>query len=79
MPTVLRIGRFRFYFFSNEGQEPPHIHIKAAGDQAKFWLDPLLLAANYGFAARELNEIERMILDHQTELLEAWHEYFDQN
>ena len=79
MPTVLRIGRFRFYFFSNEGQEPPHIHIKAAGDQAKFWLDPPLLAANYGFAARELNEIERMILDHQTELVEAWHEYFGQN
>ena len=55
MPTVLRVGRFRFYFFSNEGQEPPHIHIKAADDQAKFWLEPLFLAANYGFAARELN------------------------
>ena len=71
MPTVLRVGRFRFYFFSNEGQEPPHIHIKAATDQAKFWLEPLLLAANYGFAARELNEIERILLDHQAELLEA--------
>jgi hypothetical protein len=47
------------------------IHIKAADDQAKFWLDPPLLAANYGFAARELNEIERIILDHQTDLLEA--------
>ena len=44
MPTVLRIGRFRFYFFSNEGEEPPHIHIKAAEDQAKFWLDPIVLA-----------------------------------
>lgn len=78
MPTVLRIGRFRFYFFSNEGQEPPHIHVQVAGDQAKFWLNPILLAANYGFAARELNEIERIIADHQTELLEAWHDYFDQ-
>ncbi len=79
MPTVLRVGRFRFYFFSNERQEPPHIHIKAAGDQAKFWLDPLLLAANYGFAARELNEIERIIIEHQTELLEVWHDYFGQD
>jgi hypothetical protein len=78
MPTVLRIGRFRFFFFSNEGQEPPHIHVQAAGDQAKFWLNPILLAANYGFAARELNEIERIIADHQTELLEAWNDYFDQ-
>jgi hypothetical protein len=78
MPTVLRVGRFRFYFFSNERQEPPHIHVKAAEDQAKFWLDPLALAANYGFAARELNEIEQIIVEHQTELLEAWHDYFSQ-
>ena len=78
MPTVLRVGRFRFYFFSNEGQEPPHIHIKAAEDQAKFWLDPIVLATNYGFAARELNEIEQIIADHQTELLEAWNDYFSQ-
>lgn len=76
MPTVLRVGRFRFYFFSNERQEPPHIHIKAAEDQAKFWLDPILLATNYGFAARELNEIEQIVRDHQTELLEVWHDYF---
>lgn len=76
MPTVLRVGRFRFYFFSNEGQEPPHIHVQAAGDQAKFWLEPIRLAANYGFAARDLNEIERIIREHQSELLEAWNEYF---
>jgi len=79
MPTVLRVGRFRFYLFSNEGQEPPHIHVKAAADQAKFWLAPILLATNYGFAARELNEIEQMIVEHQTELLEAWNDYFSQN
>jgi hypothetical protein len=78
MPTVLRVGRFRFYFFSNEGQEPPHIHVKAAEDQAKFWLDSIVLAANYGFAARELNELDRLIAEHQTELLEAWNDYFGQ-
>ncbi len=76
MPTVLRVGRFRFYFFSNEGQEPAHIHVKAAENQAKFWLKPIVLAVNYGFSARELNEIERIILENQTELLEAWNDYF---
>ena len=76
MPTVLREGRYRFYFFSNEGQEPPHIHIKAGSDQAKFWLDPIDLASNYGFGAHELNQIERIIEHHQTELIEAWNEYF---
>ena len=76
MPTVLRVGRYRFYFFSNEGQEPPHIHIKAGSDQAKFWLDPIDLASNYGFRAHELNKIERIIGDHLTELMEAWNGYF---
>ncbi len=75
MPTVLRVGRFRFFFFSNEGQEPPHIHVKAAGDEAKYWLDPVQLAANYGFNVRELTEIERLVGEHRDQLLEAWHEY----
>lgn len=55
------------------------IRNKEAGDQAKFGLDPILLAGNYGFAARELNEIERIIIEHQTELLEVWHDYFSQD
>jgi hypothetical protein len=76
MPNVLRVGRYRFFFFSNEGQEPPHIHVKAGGDQAKFWLDPIALASNHGFRAHELNDIERIIKQYQTDLIEAWNEYF---
>lgn len=76
MPTVLRVGRFRFFFFSNERSEPPHAHVKAGGDEAKFWLQPVNLAANYGFNVRELGEIERIVMAHQTELLEAWNDYF---
>lgn len=45
MPTVLRMGRYRFYFFSNEGEEPPHIHVKSGGEEAKFWLDPIELVS----------------------------------
>jgi hypothetical protein len=76
MPTVLRIGRFRFFFYSNEGQEPQHIHVKAGGDEAKFWLDPIALTVNYGFNGRELNEIEQLVEQHWAELLEAWNEHF---
>ena len=75
MPTVLRVGRYRFVFFSNEGNEPPHIHVKAGQDEAKFWLDHIRLAANYGFKAHELNEIEGIVREHRTELTEAWHEH----
>jgi hypothetical protein len=76
MPTVLRVGRYRFHFFSNESQEPAHIHVKVGSDQAKFWLVPILLAANYGFRANELGEIEGIIKEHQETLLGAWNEYF---
>ncbi len=76
MPTVLRVGRYRFHFFSNERQEPPHIHVKAGSDQAKFWLAPISLASNYGFRAHELNEIRGIIEQNTATLTEAWDEYF---
>lgn len=75
MPTILRIGRYRLYFFSNEGREPAHIHVKAGGDEAKFWLEPVALAANYGFRAHELNKIERIVMENLVILQEAWYEH----
>jgi hypothetical protein len=62
MPTVLRVGRFRFFFFSNEGREPPHIHVKAGASEAKFWLQPIALAANYGFNGKTLRRLEELTL-----------------
>lgn len=76
MPTILQVGRYRFFFFSNENREPAHIHVKAGGDEVKFWLDTLHLASNHGFRDRELNEIERLVREHQAEFVEAWNEYF---
>lgn len=79
MPTILRVGRYGFYFFSNEGLEPAHIHVKAGGDQAKFWLDPVGLAAYYGFRGHELTDIERIVRERRDFFLEAWYEYRDEN
>jgi hypothetical protein len=76
MPTILRVGRYDFKFFSNERGEPPHIHVKTGDEQAKFWLDPIELASNYGFKGSELRKIERIIQQHQEELIEVWYEYF---
>lgn len=55
--------------------EPPHIHVKAGEDEVKFWLDPVELAANYGFKAHELNEVEQIVREYQMVLIEAWHEH----
>lgn len=41
MPTILTVNGFRFYFYSNENDEPVHIHIEKAGGSAKYWLDPI--------------------------------------
>ena len=76
MPTVLRVDGFRFFFFSNEGREPMHIHVEQAERYAKFWLDPLSLAANTGFRSRELTQLLGLIERHRPLFEEKWNEHF---
>lgn len=61
MPTVLRTGPYRIYFYSHEPNEPPHVHIDREKLSAKFWLNPTRIARNFGFSSRELRQIERLI------------------
>ena len=76
MPTVLRSGPYRFYFYSHEPNEPPHVHVDRDDLSAKFWLDPVGLARNLGFGAREVNTIQSIVQANQKGLLEAWDGYF---
>jgi len=76
MPAILRIGAYRFYFYSHEPNEPPHIHIDRDNLTAKFWLQSVSLAQNIGFPAKELRKLQSMVIENQTQLLEAWYDYF---
>ncbi len=76
MPTVKRIGPYRFFFVSLDYGEPPHIHVQREDRVAKFWLDPISLAKTGGFRAHELNEIARLVEQFQQEFLEAWYAFF---
>lgn len=76
MPTILRIEGYRFFFYSNELNEPAHIHVDHSGRSAKVWLDEVALAKNIGYNARELRYILKLTADHQQTLLEAWNDYF---
>jgi hypothetical protein len=71
MPTVLRSGPYRFYFFSHEPNEPPHIHVDREDLSAKFWLDPVQLGRNFGFRAHELRAIQSMVANQRQEFLEG--------
>ena len=76
MPTVLKTGAYRIYFYSHEPNEPPHVHVDRDRLSAKFWLNPVGLARNLGFSAKELRQIERLVTEHQAKLLEKWNGYF---
>ena len=79
MPTVLRDGPYRFYFYSHEPNEPPHVHVDRDEFSAKFWLDPVQLAGNFGFRAHELRTLQSIVSENRAHLLEAWHEFFSDN
>ncbi|MEO7359535.1 MAG: DUF4160 domain-containing protein [Gemmatimonadaceae bacterium] len=76
MPTVLRIGPYRYFFYANENSEPPHIHVQRDRALGKLWLQPVALASSNGFSSTELSKILRDVQQHAQQLTEAWHEFF---
>ena len=75
MPTVLRIGALRFHFYSDEGLDPPHIHVRTPDGECKFWLEPISLASARGVKPHDVREIERLVFEHHVALLSAYHEF----
>ena len=79
MPVILRYQGFKFFFYSNEGDplEPAHVHVRAAGSEAKFWLSPeVALARNHGFDARTVRVLLAVVEENRKLLEDAWHDYF---
>ena len=76
MPTVLRWGPYRAFFYSNESTEPPHVHIRAVNREVKIWLADLAIAVNAGFPTHEVSSILRELRPHREALLDAWNEHF---
>ncbi len=76
MPTVLRTGPYRFFFYAGDREEPPHIHVERDRNTAKYWLQPVQFQSSAGFGRSELMDIYRLISEHQELFLEHWHDYF---
>ena len=76
MPTVLRIGSFRCHFYSDEGPEPAHIHVRTPDGECKFWLEPTIrLARNRGVRPQDLRRIEQLVFENHDVLRKAFDEY----
>ena len=78
MPTVKVIGPYRFFFYSGDRNEPPHIHVERDNNIAKFWLQPIRLQQSGRFKSRELNRIQKLVEENQDLFLEKWNEYFSE-
>jgi len=70
-PTVLRLGAYRFFFYSRE-ESKPHVHVEEGNNTAKFWIEPVELAESHGFSTRHLNKIEQLVEDNVQLILKEW-------
>jgi hypothetical protein len=77
MPTVLEVNGYKFKFYSNEDDEPAHIHVTKGGGNAKFWLRPVIEEEySYNFTVQERRNIRSLVKRNFEVLTEAWDEYF---
>jgi hypothetical protein len=77
MPTVLRIGPYRFFFYAGDRDEPLHIHVERDNSLAKFWLDPVSLQTNGRFSRTETSRIQNLVEDNRETLVRSWNEFFN--
>jgi uncharacterized protein DUF4160 len=76
MPTIHKVGPYRFFFYAGDRDEPMHIHVEHENRIAKFWLDPIRLQKSGGFNRAQINKIQKIIEENCEKLVEAWNEYF---
>lgn len=76
MPTILFVLGWRFFFYSNETQEPIHIHCRKAEKECKYWLDrknfELKEAFSYGLTGKDKRVVKRIIFEHFEYIEKEW-------
>ncbi|EDN70812.1 conserved hypothetical protein [Beggiatoa sp. PS] len=75
MPTIMKVGPYRFFFYSFDCNEPMHVHVQRDRAVCKFWIQPLVLNSSHGFPAHELHRIRTIIKSNLNQIIEAWHEH----
>ena len=77
MPTVFTVQGFRFFFYSNENNEPMHVHIEKGNATGKIWLEPAIkVVYMYGFSSGEERQIMQIVANKIQIVKQKWNEYF---
>jgi hypothetical protein len=78
MPTALLINGLTFFFYSNENNEPAHVHVTKGNADGKIWLEPALnVAYMHGFTNGEQRDIQEIAMLNYELLKTKWHEFFN--
>jgi hypothetical protein len=80
MPTTLYVQGWRFHFYSNEGNEPMHVHAVKGDAECKYWLHPdrfdIVEEFEYNCTPRLRREVRQIIFAHFDQIVLAWRERF---
>ena len=76
MPTVLKVGPYRLYFYSADSSEQPHVHVERDDKTAKFWLQPVRLESGGGFGRVEIRRVQAIVEQNIELLTRSWNEFF---
>jgi len=76
MPTVLRIGGYRFFFYAGDRHEPPHTHVEHDDNTAKFWLIQLCFTTVVVSIEKKSAKLLNSLRKNREQLLRKWDEYF---
>ena len=79
MPTILLIMGWRFYFYSNERNEPIHIHCQKGEKECKYWLDTedfnLEPAYSYNMNNKDKRQVKRIIFEYFEFIEDEWNRF----
>lgn len=67
----------RFHFYSDEGTEPTHIHVRTSDGECKYWLEPVSLTSNRGLKSHNVRKIEKLVHENLDFLEEKYDELCD--
>lgn len=77
MPTLLRKDGFRFFFYSNESEEP--VHVQKGDAEGKIWLMPKTeVCYMNNFNQTEIRQISLIIFEYAEQFKTQWNGYFNQ-